>query len=333
MPSKPRLFVSGGIYHVYCRTHRGEMRFGREDDARHFVRTVKMVASSHQLTILGYALMSNHYHLVVRTGDVMLWRSMAAIHARITRNHNRKQRVYGSGWQSRYRARLIQDDEDLRYLLAYVHLNPVVAGLADDPVEYALSGHRELIGRSKPSLVNAPMALRCFGENSAGEARRAYLQYLRAVADAKWASGSLRQLPWWKNVKDDYQIVDEEHAPAEARTFDDAIPELPPSPDEDPNELLQRTCAWLGVSRDEITGHSRSRALSLARRRFVFIAITHFRHLGVSVAKAMGKSPCQVSRWLSAETRVCSFDSKEDEFMKRIVVGLLSVQLPKNDSP
>jgi hypothetical protein len=30
MPRKPRLFVSGGIYHVYCRTHRGEMRFERQ---------------------------------------------------------------------------------------------------------------------------------------------------------------------------------------------------------------------------------------------------------------------------------------------------------------
>ncbi len=78
MPRKPRLFVSGGICHVYCRTHRGEMRFERQSDTDSFIETVAEISSSHQLTVLAFALMPNHYHLVVRTADVKLWRSMAA---------------------------------------------------------------------------------------------------------------------------------------------------------------------------------------------------------------------------------------------------------------
>ena len=75
MPRKPRLFVSGGIYHAYCRTHRGEERFSNKSDADFFIETVAEVSSAHQLTVLGFALMSNHYLLIVRTGDVELWRS------------------------------------------------------------------------------------------------------------------------------------------------------------------------------------------------------------------------------------------------------------------
>jgi REP element-mobilizing transposase RayT len=67
MPRKPRLFVSGGIYHVYCRTHRGEMRFERQIDRDSFIGNVAEISSLQQLTILAFALMSNHYHLVVRT--------------------------------------------------------------------------------------------------------------------------------------------------------------------------------------------------------------------------------------------------------------------------
>ena len=71
----------------------------------------------------------------------------------------------------------------------------------DDPAEYALSGHQELIGRAEPWLVDASMALRCFAEDTTIAARRAYVQYLRAVADAKWAQGSVWHLPWWKDAK------------------------------------------------------------------------------------------------------------------------------------
>ena len=322
MPRKLRLFVSGGIYHVYCRTHRGEMRFARKIDADSFIEIVSEISSLHQLTILGFALMSNHYHLVLRTGDVKLWRSMAAIHARITREHNRRHRVFGSGWQSRYRARLIQEQKDLRHLLAYVHLNPVVAGLVDDPAQYELSGHRALIGQTKPILVDVQAALRCFGEITTRAGRLSYLDYLRSVAEARWAQGSLRQLPWWRQVKDDHQTVEAEHAPPEARTFDDKHPGLPPPPTEDPEHLLTKTCRFLGKQPFELTGTSRHRSISLARRRFVFIAITHFRHRGTAVARALAKSACQVSRLLAAQTEACAIDPAEATFIEKTVTRL-----------
>lgn len=323
MPRKPRLFVSGGIYHVYCRTHRGEMRFERQSDTDSFIRTVAEISSTHQLTILAFALMSNHYHLVVRTADVKLWRSMAAIQARITREHNRRHRVLGSGWQSRYRARLIQDDQDLRHLLAYVHLNPVVAGLVDDPAEYELSGHRALIGRPGSLLVDADAALRCFGENTTSTARLTYLDYLRGVAEAKWARGSLRQLPWWEQVHDDHQTVEAEQAPPEARTFDDKHPELPPPLKPDLANLLTRACCLFGKLPSELIGTSRARSTSLARRRFVFIAISHFGHRGTAVARALAKSPCQVSRWLAVQTETIARDHAESTLIANTVGKLL----------
>lgn len=324
MPRKPRLFVSGGIYHVYCRTHRGEVRFSHKTDAESFIKTVGEVSSAHQLTVLGFALMSNHYHLVVRTGDVKLWRSMAAIHARVTREYNRHHRVLGPGWQSRYRARLIQDDQDLRHLLAYVHLNPVVAGLVNDPAEYELSGHLALIGRGSPIPVDVQAALRCFGEETTRAARSTYLSYVRGVAEAKWAGGSLRQLPWWRKVTDDYQTIQDEDAPPEARTFDDAHPELPPPPEENLDQLQKRACRFLGKSPAEIAGMSRQTSVSVARRRFVFIAISHFHHRGTDVARALGKSPCQVSRWLTAEIEACSRDPTEATFIDEMVVKLMT---------
>jgi len=323
MPRKPRLFVNGGIYHAYCRTHRGELRFGERIDADSFIWTVADVSSAHRLRILAFALMSNHYHLVIQTTDVKLWRSMAAIHGRTTRDYNRRHRVFGPAWQSRYRARLIQDNQDLRHLLAYVHLNPVIAGLVDDPADYRLSDHRALIGRGQSILVDVEAALRCFGEATTQGARASYLAYVRSVAETKWARGSLRHLPWWKQVKDDYQIVENQDAPAEARTFDDKHPELAPARKENTEVLLARACKLLGLSPDDLTGASRSRSTSLARRRFTFIAVTHFRYRGTDVARALNKSPSQVSRWLTSETAACGHNPTEAALVEEAVVNLL----------
>jgi putative transposase len=333
MPRRPRLFVSGGIYHVYCRTHRGELRFGEPKESESFVDTVSDVANTHELTILAWCLMSNHYHLVVQTSDVKLWRTMARIHGRVTRDHNRRHRVFGSSWEGRYRARLIQNSDDLRHLLAYVHLNPVVAGLTKDPADYSLSGHQEIMGRRNPLLVNVAASLRCFEEESPSRARVVYLDFIRCVAEAKWARTSVRGLPWWQPVKDDHQTVTESEAPFEARTFDDRHPELPP-PNHEPIEiLLERAASLLGLPAAEIRGRGKRAVTVEARRRFALIAVRFFDHSLKSIAQALGKSPPQVSRWLARETEAYASDREEAARVDAITATLLRIQQPSARGP
>jgi REP element-mobilizing transposase RayT len=61
MPRRPRLFVSGGIYHVYCKTHRGEFRFDDRIESDSFIQTVADVSRTHGFLVLAWCLMSNHY--------------------------------------------------------------------------------------------------------------------------------------------------------------------------------------------------------------------------------------------------------------------------------
>ena len=68
MPRKLRIFVPGGIYHVYCRVVRGERVFEERSEVERWVDTVAFVTRLHDLSILAWCLMSNHYHLVVRAG-------------------------------------------------------------------------------------------------------------------------------------------------------------------------------------------------------------------------------------------------------------------------
>jgi hypothetical protein len=49
MPRKPRLFVPGAIYHVYCRVARGEFVFDDPSEAREFVGAVQRIGGIHQM--------------------------------------------------------------------------------------------------------------------------------------------------------------------------------------------------------------------------------------------------------------------------------------------
>ena len=79
MPRKPRVFIEGRIFHVYCRASRGEAVFADDTEATAFVDILQKIKCRDGLVIFAWALMSNHCHIALRTAEVPLWRSMASI--------------------------------------------------------------------------------------------------------------------------------------------------------------------------------------------------------------------------------------------------------------
>lgn len=61
MPRRPRVFVEGGIYHVYSRFARGAEVYRGADDADRFLDLLNQVARRDGLTVFAWVLMSNHY--------------------------------------------------------------------------------------------------------------------------------------------------------------------------------------------------------------------------------------------------------------------------------
>lgn len=63
---------------------------------------------------------------------------------RFTWWHNRRNDRQGTVWQSRFTSVIVEDEERaLRTVAAYIDLNPVRAGLVDDPGDYGWSGYGE----------------------------------------------------------------------------------------------------------------------------------------------------------------------------------------------
>jgi REP element-mobilizing transposase RayT len=197
MPRSPRVFLEGGVYHVYNRVTRGELVFSDDQEAMLLLETMRDIRDRDEIVVLAWCIMSNHFHLALRCTAVPLWRSMASIQTKISKSYNARNRLFGPFWQGRYKAKLVETPEYLRQLLQYIHLNPVKAGVVAEPGEYAWSGHRELVHRFKDPFIHPDQLLLAFGD-ARKAARRTYLTSIRAVIDEPWTAGSPGNLPWWR---------------------------------------------------------------------------------------------------------------------------------------
>jgi REP element-mobilizing transposase RayT len=303
MPRNTRVFVPQGIYHVYCRVARSEPVFDDRDLAEYWIDALALVGGQHHLTILAWCLMANHYHLVVQTGVDPLWKPMARFQVRVAKEHNRRRNVNGHLWQSRYKARIVTEQAYLNHLFAYVHLNPVAAGIVDDPADYPYSGHRAMIGIERSRLLDVRTALAVFGSDPKS-ALSSYQAFLRAVSEARWLRAEVRWLPWWKVVTDDEQTLRESEAPAEASAFDGQP--LPPERALRPplSLVLAKFEESQGIPDGRLTGPTRTRQDALNRCVFSTFAVSWLGYSSKEVAAVLEKNPSSVSRWLAEGLRL-----------------------------
>jgi len=293
MPRRPRVFVEGATYHVYARITRREEIFVEPQEAEAWVAAVRDVKQRDGLVVLAWCLMSNHFHLLLRTGAVPLWRSMRSIQGRFAVGFNRRRRLVGPVWQSRYKAKIVRDDPYLRRVVAYIHLNPVKAGVVKAPVEFALSGHREVVGVAAARIADPDEVLRLFGDTRR-TALRAYRGTVRAV---------LEQI----RAGEGPSPIDGASGPAADELFPGAPePGLdalgagrgPLRPSIDAHAFLERACAALGIDGDMLKSRKQNGQVTRAREAIVLVGTERYGLRLKALAAAMGKSADVASRWV-----------------------------------
>ena len=88
----------------------GKEIFGHKEDCEDFLRRLKDLCEKEALSIYGWALMDNHFHLLARTGKLSLSDSMRKLLTGYVVNYNRRHKRYGHLFQNRYKSILCEDD-------------------------------------------------------------------------------------------------------------------------------------------------------------------------------------------------------------------------------
>ena len=66
MPPWSIQFIQGGHYHVYNRGVNRQLIFQNNNNYLYLLRLLKRIASECGISIIAYALLPNHYHLLMR---------------------------------------------------------------------------------------------------------------------------------------------------------------------------------------------------------------------------------------------------------------------------
>ena len=291
MVRRARVEVEGGLYHVYNRVASGEPIFSDPEEAVEFIETIRETKTRDGWTVLAWCVMSNHYHLVIRTSTVPLWRGMHRIQNLFSRRFNQRHGRTGGLWQSRYKAKYVEDESYLGRLVLYVHLNPVRAGIVDDPGEYVFCGHREIKRRVRTALVDAEETLLCFGSTKK-DARRSYLSAIRAGREPE-ANG--KRLSWHPFSSENDDSIETDRASPQVdflgRSTDLERPTL------NPEVYLETVCNLLEIDMAIVSSRVRDRGTAAARKLIVTLGVERWRQSRKGLASVLQKNPDMVSWW------------------------------------
>ncbi len=118
----------GGRFHATARGNERKDIFRDDTDRYHFLELLSEMPERFGVRLHAYALMSNHFHLLIETPEANLSRSMQWLGVSYSMWFNKRHRRAGHLFQGRFGACIVEDDHGWQEVARYVHLNPVRLG-------------------------------------------------------------------------------------------------------------------------------------------------------------------------------------------------------------
>lgn len=315
-----RLDHPGSLHHVMGHGVGDEYVLGTDADRGSFLARMDFLGPSMDFKVYAWALMPNHYHLLIEVGSHKLHEIMHRLLGGFSKSFNRRHDHRGHVFMSRFKSILVCRDEYLYELVRYINLNPLRAGLVDnlsDLAEYPWTGHRGMIHGAEHLWHDVKTVLGAFGMDY-DVSRGAYLSYLSAgIADGKsdlLESGNLRigrsGVVVEKGSRSDQRRYDyvgtvlgsREFAVESALNLDDRRRQTRSRGQEhsEVEAIIERICNQYSIDRNRLKGRSKGGPVSAARitaARLLFEA-------GISkadISRRLNLAPSSITRLLSGD--------------------------------
>ena len=141
MPRAKRFEQENGWYHVVNRGAARRHIFFSDELKLLFLKCLERTSIKYEFDVYAFCIMGNHYHLLINTKMPNLSDGMRYLNSRFARYYNYTRRKDGPIFKSRFRSTYISSYEYLRNVSRYIHWNPVLARIVNQPEEYNWSSY------------------------------------------------------------------------------------------------------------------------------------------------------------------------------------------------
>ena len=204
-----RIERANGVYHVINRGNYRQDLFINDGAHQAFENCLFEACVKSGWILEGHCVMTNHFHLVLRTPQGNLVSGMKWLQSTFANRYHRYRHINGKLFQGRYKSLIVEEDSHLAALQHYVNLNPVRAGICSvkELKDYRWSSYWYLRQtKERPEFMDLSGALLGAGrlkDTPQGRQKyRAYLEWLSTDVPARkemefdkmcrgWALGSM----------------------------------------------------------------------------------------------------------------------------------------------
>jgi len=177
-------------------------------DKNRFLERLGNILCETQTLCYAWALLPNHFHLLLRTGNTPISTVMRRLLTGHAISYNRRHGRCGHLFQNRYRSILCDEQPYFLELVRYIHLNPLRANIVKNLNEldsYPFSGHSYVMGKLSNDWQDTNLVLELFG-SMVMSARKRYHEFVsKGIEQGKRSDlvggGLVRSMGGWSEVK------------------------------------------------------------------------------------------------------------------------------------
>ena len=318
MPRKARLDAPGTLHHVIIRGIERRRIVDNKADRKDFVSRMGDIALDTETSICAWSLMTNHAHILLRSGPPGLSTYMRRLLTGYAISYNLRHSRHGHLFQNRFKSIVCEEDAYFKELVRYIHLNPLRANLVESLAElesFPWCGHSVLLGKIENDWQDSDYVLKWFGSGQK-DARRTYRQYIKQGLNHGHrpelvGGGLIRSVGGWSAVKalrrrDTHEVADErilgssefvEQVIRESEKrlkyqFPDGVLLIKSK------QLIARECNKEKISLQALEAGSRQREISKVRLRLTVILVEEYGLSQAEVARLLGVSSSAIANAL-----------------------------------
>ena len=146
MARPPRIQAAGAAYHVFARATGEELLHRDDEDRQRFLSILAATVLRYRLEVHFAVVLGTHHHLLLTTSRRNIAAAMQYLGGVYCQSYNRRHGRRGHLVAGRYGAELVASEGHAVWLVPYLALNPVRAGLVERPTQWPWSSYAALVG-------------------------------------------------------------------------------------------------------------------------------------------------------------------------------------------